>query len=320
MIPRKTTAGDSSSVGVSTRLPGLHSSTSDACLRLFAAGSIVWYHTDPERTADVLGGIALGIFLYLSFMHLGQHDNVWSAVTRRAKQLLIPWAAWWLFYAAISFWRARGLPSELELSNPVGTLLVWPAVHLWYLPFVFFGSLGVSLVRMMTTEISRHSEIVLALVVGLGLLPLLAFVPALPSPMGQMAYAIPTIGLGLAYGYCQGKSPRQQRWSFVAIAGLVAAACVPIWIWGEPIVAVAYTGSAFMMILYTVRLPRSRFLRRLGGLTLGIYLVHPFVMLVLLKFLGPDHPHWFYALMTFVLAALMTWSMRHIHRHARMII
>jgi peptidoglycan/LPS O-acetylase OafA/YrhL len=157
-------------------------------------------------------------------------------------------------------------------------------------------------------------------VAALGLLALLIFVPPLRFPWDIIVTAIPSIGLGLVYGYLlRIRNLRQRVLYFSAIAGLIAVACVPIWFWGWRMIAIAYTGGALIMILYNFRMPRIRLLRHLGTLTLGIYLAHPFVMIMLKKFFGPFQPHWLFALATFALAALMTSIMRQI-RYLRMMV
>jgi hypothetical protein len=307
------TKSASDSVRFPTARQGLGNVSVSAYLRLFGAASIVWFHTAPGGPLRTVGGIGLAVLLYLSFLNVGQQRDFYATLKRQGTRLLVPWAGWWLVYAAISFWRAGGAPPELSPTASIWTLLAWPAIHLWYIPFVFFASLGMRLVLTITGPIQTQFKAALALVASLGLLSLLAVVPPLPSPAIQVVSAIPTIGLGVAYGYCLSmECPRKRLWWFVAIGALVAASCVPIWFSEDRMAAIAYTGGSIMMILCTVSLPRHRLLIRLSSLTLGIYLAHPFAMLVLWKFLGTDHPHWVFALATLVLATLMTWAMRQI--------
>jgi fucose 4-O-acetylase-like acetyltransferase len=294
-------------------MQGLGNISASAYLRLFGTASIVWFHTAPSWPLNFIGGIGLAVFLYLSFLHVGQPRGFCATLKRRGTQLLVPWVCWFLVYAAVTFWTARGVPPALSPTASIWALLAWPSIHLWYLPCVFFATLGVWPVCRIAVPIQARFRATLALVVGLGLLPILAAVPPLPTPAAQVVVAIPAIGLGLAYGYGLSMECRRTRlgW-FVAIAALVAASCVPIWFSGDRMVAIAATGGSLMMILCALPLPRYRLLIRLSSLTLGIYLAHPFAMLVLLKFLGSGLPHWAFALATLVLATLMAWAMRQI--------
>ena len=304
----------SDSVRSPTARQGLGNVTVSAYLRLFGAASIVWFHTAPSGPLSSVGGIGLAVLLFISFLYVGEQRGFRVTLKRRVTQLLVPWAGWWLVYAAIGFWREGGVPPALSSTASIWVLLAWPAIHLWYIPFIFFAGLGASLAFMVIGPIQTQSNAALALVVSLGLLLLLLIVvPPLPSPADQMLSAIPTIGLGLVYGYVLSmeSSRKRLRW-FVTISSLVAASCVPIWFSGDHIAAIAYAGGSIMMLLFTVFLPRYRLLVRLSSLTLGIYLAHPFAMLVLWKFLGTGLPHWAFALATLLLATLTAWVMHQI--------
>lgn len=289
---------------------GLLDFSASPYLRLFGAAGIVWAHTAADVPFRVIGGVGLAIFLYLSFLQAGQQRGFYAALKPRRKRLLVPLAGWWLIYALLSIWIARGIPRELTSPASIWVLLAWPAIHLWYLVFVFVGGISVRFIRKVVAPLNMHFKAAFALVFGLGLLASLAVTPNLPPVAAQFWYALPTIGLGLAYGYCLRLDGQLQRQAFIAIAALVAVACVPIWLWGESVVAVAYTSSALLMILCTVPMPRYRLLTRFSTMTLGIYIAHPLAMLIIRKVLGGDTPYVIVAVGTFFLAALITWSMR----------
>jgi len=292
---------------------GLGSLAASAYLRLFAAASIVWFHVAHSGPVASVAAVGVGIFIYFSFMHLGRENGFRVFLNRAGKQLLLPWAAWWLFYAATRFWVARGVPPEINAAAPIGTLLAFPAVHLWYLPFVFLASLGVVAVRETLTPWPAQIKVVIALVAGLALVPLFGSTDQLPTTLQMIVYATPAIGLGLVYSYCMRlESSSQRRGWFIAIAALVAVACVPLWSAGIYIVATGYTVASLLMILCTFSLPRNRLLMRLSSLTLGIYLVHPFAILVLWKIVGPFRPRWLFALAAFALSALIVAGMRRV--------
>lgn len=303
----------SQSVPIPAAIPTLGYISANAYLRLLGAAAIVWFHTAPGGPLNFIGGIGLGIFLCLSFLHAGQPRDFWTTLTRRGSQLLVPLVFWFLIYAAISFWRARGVPPEFGPSASIWTRLAWPSIHLWYLPTVFVATLVVWLGCRIAAPLQAGLKAVLALVMGLIPLSLLVVVPELPSPAAQVVSSLPAIGVGLAYGYClRMEGPRKRLWYFLAIAALVAVSSVPLWFTGDRMVAIAATGCTLLMTACALPLPRHRILIRMSSLTPGIFLSHPFAMVVLWKLLGADHPHWFFALATLVLAALMTWAMRQI--------
>ena len=307
---------------------GLGNVSASAYLRLYATSAIVWFHagaTAPLRGA--IGGSGLVVFAYLSFLHAGRRYGHRAAVMRLTQRLLIPWAAWWLIYAAVDFRLARGVPRELTAPTSVAEMLAWPAIHLWYLPFVFVSSLGLLGMSRIIAPMHGRTKVALALVAGLGLLlAMIALPEALPFPLGQFVPALPTIGLGLVYGYCLRIGDRRRRLGyFAAIAALVTVACIPIWLWGSNTdshtIAIAYTGGSLLMILCTLSLPRHRLSIHLSALSMGIYLAHPLAWLTLRKFIVgfTDLPYWIIALATLLLAALMSWVIRQI-RYLRAIV
>ncbi len=289
--------------------------TANAYYRVFAAACIVWFHAANDGPlSGFFGGIGLMIFCYLSFLQTSDDRSIFRALQRRAMQLLIPWAAWWLFYAMIDLLREGGFPQELKNATSILPFLSWPIDHLWYLPFVFISSLGVFLLFYFFSQTAKRLQAAYALGLALVVLSLLAFIEGLPPPFGIMVTVLPTVGLGIAYGHCINMPSRQKRalWLTV-IAALIAVACVPIWLFGDRTTAIAYTGSSVLMIAFTtISLPRSRFLMRLSTLTLGIYLAHPFAILVLWKYTPAGTSQWLFALSVFALAAFMTAIMRKI--------
>lgn len=277
-------------------------------LRIFAAASIVWFHTPGVPLREV-GGIGLAIFIYLSFVHVGRVHNMRIMFGRRARQLLVPWACWWLVYAAAKCWMARGIPSEVASFESIWTILAWPSIHLWFLPFLFFAHLGVSVVRAAVAFVRAPVKLVITLSVALVLLAGVAITPRFPSVVEQVWRATPAIGIGLVYGYSLTLDRPKRLPAFVIVAVLVTLACLPVWLWGDRVIAVAAIGGSLLMILLPIHLPRHRQAIRLARLTLGIYLSHPMVMELLWKVFGNSLPPWILALATWVLATAVAWAM-----------
>jgi surface polysaccharide O-acyltransferase-like enzyme len=277
-------------------------------LRVFAAASIVWFHI-PHAPGREVGGIGLAIFVFLAFMHVGRMSSPGAMLARRARQLLTPWAFWWLVYAGAQVWMARGIPSELASPESIWALFTWPAIHLWFLPFLFVAHLAVLVAREVAAPISAPVKSVLALTVGLILLELVTMTPRLPPFAAQVWSATPAIGLGLVYGYCVTLSRPRQVVAFVTISLLVAAVSVPIWLAGHHSIAVAAVGSSALMVLVALPVPRNRLLMRLARLTLGVYLIHPLAMVTLWKLVGIDAPFWIVAPGTWLLSTMLAWVM-----------
>jgi fucose 4-O-acetylase-like acetyltransferase len=277
-------------------------------LRVFAAASIVWFHT-PGVPARSVGGIGLALFVYLSFMNVGGMQSPRAMLARRGRQLLLPWAFWWLVYAAERVWLARGIPSEVASPESIWALLVWPSVHLWFLPFLFATHFLVLAARAAAAPISAPMKSVLALAVGLLLLECIAITPQLPPFAAQIWRATPAIGVGLVYGYCVTLSRPRQLVAVLIVGILVTAASLLAWWAGDHVVAVAAAGSSALMVLVALPVPRYRWVMRLARLTMGVYLIHPLAMHMVRKLIGAGAPFWIVAPGTWLLATGLAWVM-----------
>jgi peptidoglycan/LPS O-acetylase OafA/YrhL len=283
-----------------------------AYLRVFAAASIVWFHVAPSSQSIDAGAVGLGLFLFFSFMHSGMQQGVRVPLQRLTRQWLMPWAAWWVFYAVVACWMARGVPPQLMAVQSAWDLLNWPRFHLWYLPTVFVFSMVLLVVRKLIAPMRSDMKAVLAILGGSALLLIVAVMGKATFPGDIAVHATPAAALGLAYGYClRFDSQRHRLIAFLVIAAIVTLMCVPIWLFAHRFIAVAYTVASLLMILCTLPLPRQRLVMRLSALTLGVYLVHPFVQLVLWKFVG-EQVTLLLALETLILSALAVSGMRRI--------
>lgn len=311
-VPAK--AGDAAArpaAGRRVAKASLGNPTASAYLRIFSAASIVWFHTAPDGLIGRLGAVGLALFVCLSFLHAPGPKDFRATVRRSARSLLAPWVFWWVFYAAIAAWVARGVPPLLGPETNVWLLLRGPAMHLWYLPFIFLATIVVLAVR--AAAVPLPIQIKTAAAIGFAAFGILLLVqrPELPPPLSQMTNALPGVALGLAYLWVMRTSDRRTRGKyFSAIAVLVSLACIPVWLFGNKDVALGYTGASLAIMLMNARLPRKRFLMRLSVLSLGIYLIHPFALMFIRKFLGADLSEFVLAPMAFTMSAVIAWGMR----------
>lgn len=264
-------------------------------LRFLAALGIVADHA-MGRDFWFLGYPSLALFLILiAYFGVGswrRHGGgrFWSS---RAARLLKPWLFWCLFYRLVLEWRRDG-PFEL-LSDP-WSLLVGPSIHLWFLPFAALALVFVPpIARDMDSRagLVRASLAVAVLWILLGLVHARAGPAgwleggaALPPPLPQWAFALPIY-----------------LWGAVAAVGhRLGAAWIPL--------AAAAAGSAVMtalnpdqaswqLILAALifegvwRWPGGgEWMTRAAGYAFGLYLMHPFWVLVGYKVMGPGMAPW----------------------------
>jgi peptidoglycan/LPS O-acetylase OafA/YrhL len=268
--------------------------------RFIAAFGIVAAHAYAMEE-DWVGHIALGLFLVLT-AYLAVQSALRAGgrypFLARAQKLILPWLFWSLVFRIVLLKVNHGPDRFAILSDP-WSLLVGPMVHLWFLPFVMLAMVAVEPVaRHVTTP--RRLGVALA---GLVLISLPMFWAirylSLPVPLPQWLFAVPVYGLGLLMGVAH--SMNRVSWPLVASVAMTAGALV--FSAGAPW---AYTilGAVLAFELFW-RLPlQGDWLPKLGQVAFGIYLIHPFFMLVVYKFAGAEVDRFLATLVVFV----MSWA------------
>jgi peptidoglycan/LPS O-acetylase OafA/YrhL len=120
-------------------------------------------------------------------------------------------------------------------------------------------------------------------------------VPGLPVPAPQWLFALPVYVLGLLLGLAHHLG--RPGWAMLAAAvmSVIAFALSDGALWSFTIVLAVLAFEAFW------RLPlRGRWLPFLGQAAFGIYLVHPFFLLVVYKLCGAEVDRALAAVLTFV--------------------
>lgn len=280
-------------------------------LRVVAATAIVWFHIPgvPGREYAAPGLMA---FLCLSFMQAGQRQAFGPALRRRTQRLMLPWLAWWLIYAAARVRIDGGILHAVRPIDSFATFMTWPSAHLWYLPFVYVNGTLVQLARIVMTPLHTRLKVALSLGSGVVMLLLLPQARGLSWIATMWWLALPTIGLGVTYGYALRLDWRRRRFSFLAIAAAVWVGCVPNVLGDRYETALAYSVGALLMLLCVVRIPRPRIVTRLAALTLGVYLVHPLAMWILWRLIGFEQPHWITLSGTTLLSFTIVAAMRRL--------
>lgn len=264
-------------------------------LRFLAALGIVADHA-MGRSLWFVGYPSLALFLILiAYFGVGswqRHggERFWSS---RAVRLLKPWLFWCLFYRLVLEWRRDG-PFVL-LSDP-WSLLIGPAIHLWFLPF---AALALVFVPLVAREVTGRWTLVVAsagvavLWVALGLVHAQVIDAAwlgvrngLPPPLPQWAFSLPIY-----------------LWGAVAAAGhRLGLAWIPL--------AAAAAGSAVMTMIHFDQASwqlilaalifegvwrfrgGGEWMTRAAGYAFGLYLMHPFWVLVGYKVMGAGMAPW----------------------------
>jgi len=302
-------------------------------LRFVAAFGIVWDHARAPY-AD-FGYTALAVFLIMtSFFAVGSYDRAvargqaegfWLA---RAKRILVPWLFWCVFYKGVQYWVADD-PASVPILAGWSNLMLGSWIHLWFLPFVMLALMFVPpIARVVKTPVAMYGLAVVVIGVSMAT-GWLHRNSGWPEPWPQWWFSIPLflygvmVALGRRYGMV---------WLPIATALVASVATVAV----EPGFA-AFLGSlqegaprlstevvgpgfaAIQMIVAALVLQAAWGLRiagdwptKLAGYAFGIYLLHPFFMLVAFKLFGTGVDRSMAALFTFFAAWLATWVLQRL--------
>jgi peptidoglycan/LPS O-acetylase OafA/YrhL len=275
--------------------------------RFLAAVGIVWDHS-RSPFADI-GYTALALFLVLTAFFAvesygraearGKADGFWAA---RAKRILIPWLFWCAFYKALQYYVADD-PSQVPLISDPWSLLLGSWIHLWFLPFVMIALLIVPPVsQIVRGPVALWAFGALIVAIGAGSAWLHRH-SGMPEPWPQWWFSIPLFLMGALIALSRRQGMPVVPW-VVGVAGTVAMwAAEPGF--GATLPAPVSTNiggpwfaSLQLIIVVAVfelvwRLPiRGAWPTWLAGFAFGIYVLHPFMMLVAFKLFGPfvDRP------------------------------
>ncbi len=268
--------------------------------RIVAAFFIVWDHAHAPGWK--IGYLALALFLILtSYLALQSYERsdgkgFWQ---KRAVRLIQPWLFWCLVFRAIYQLVSDEARPFAVLSEPF-SLLIGPSIHLWFLPFV---AIFLSAVPLMSRAIQNVPSLVIASAALFVLSLALHFVHANdigPQPFLQWAFSLPLFLFGILHAIAH---RLDAGWISIATAAAISALSWAIWpdFWSAQMILAALVFEAAWLAPIQKAWPTT-----LAGYAFGVYLMHPFFMLLAYKLFGSDLNLIFGAFFAFGLSMIAT--------------
>ncbi len=244
-------------------------------LRIISAFGIIWFHSGYQFGRDIAYA-GLVVFLILS-AYFATKSNKAHSVRDRGLRLLLPCIFWSAIYAAFSIIRGKNIfPNDYSVLS---SLLSTPTIHLWYLPFVFFCTIAIDLIR------KQIHPIALAVVATMIASTLLLSSPlwrqwSFISPFGQYMHAAPAIFIGIVYGLSKQLSS-MLRYLLLSLVTISAIFAFQLNIKGVGVTYLIGIIVTFLLLREKSVLPKNNVVLELSRLTFGIYLIHPIILFIL---------------------------------------
>lgn len=247
-------------------------------LRFVSAAGIVWCHINPPKGLFVVS--PLPMFLVLtSVLAVGslQRSGPQRFLSSRLRRIAVPWVAWSIFYMFVNMALHRDWRGPM-ISDSALSFLIGSTIHLWFLPFVLLISVPIALFVPLIED-ATGLIIFTAILVPLSVLNLhLHANHALPDPFGQWTFSFSSVCLGILLAL----GPRHNM-RYVAFVYVMLVAAL-----GVEYGSIDDAGQLITAILVYEFLSRVQWnhvwMLQLGRLSFGLYLLHPFFMLVYYKF------------------------------------
>lgn len=281
--------------------------------RFVAAAGIVWDHARAPY-ADI-GYTALSLFLMLTaFLALQSFErsdgrNFWFA---RAQRIFLPWIVWSVFYRLVDLW-VSDEPTRFDLLTNPWTLLIGSSIHLWFLPFVMMALLLIPVIsRAIRTPLALWLAcaglVAISVPLSLTTVPIAWITPdmALPEPLPQWFFSLPLFLYGALTAAGRRLNMQAVPFATAAVTSAITFAVLPEF----ASVQMLLTALIFEAVWRTDL--RGIWATQLARLAFGVYLLHPFFMLVSFKLFGDDVNRAFAALFTLLAAMLATWVLQRL--------
>lgn len=251
-------------------------------VRFLGALAIVWFH--ERMPYHFIAYSALPVFMgFLVYFALVTRERT-SNTRIRAERLLVPWLAWSLIFGVLKIADAAQSNAPLASEFEVWMLLTGPKIHLWFLPAAFFAGWGLCALAPYFARSSRFWLLLtLYFLAQTGMCYVLTHY-TFPYPFYQWLFVSPACLLGVAMWAAGGS---RVRLILVLAAAALSYEVTAAFVWWHGSMHGLIAAAACTLALLTP-LRSNQVTSTLAGISLGIYLAHPFVHAVLLRLPSPE--------------------------------
>lgn len=262
-------------------------------VRFISSLGIVFFHVGAPGARLGYGGLLFFVAIGVAFASDSRQPKRPAAVIKaRAKRLLVPWIFWSGVYGVAKLVKLHGFQNSDRTGFAWGMLFTGTSDHLWYLPFAFVVTTLFALVGPLGEQRARRLGWV---ALGGALIPLASLGMRVAwqwPPIPQWLFAAPAVCWGRALAGMR-NHPQARPWTVAVIATGAACGCLVaarIRAYGMIVpTAAAIVLMWVAMSKWRVSGVGARVAIALGGLSYGVYLVHPLCDSFVRRAMGHSH-------------------------------